>query len=69
MSRGIKTRTKYVKLSFNDIEFKSLQMCANYNEIPLATFIRLLIMEKAINDNLIKKAPTKEVDAYNANFL
>lgn len=58
-------RKNYVKLSFNDIEYKSLKMCADYYDTPLATFIRLLIMEKAINEHLIKKAPTNTAGASN----
>ena len=59
-------RKNYVKLSLNDIEYKSLKMCADYDDIPLATFLRLLIMEKAINEQLIKKAPTTTADAKDA---
>ena len=59
-------RKNYVKLSLNDIEYKSLKMCADYDDTPLATFLRLLIMEKAINEHLIKKAPTTTADAKHA---
>jgi len=56
-------RKNYVKLSFNDIEYNSLRMCANYEDLPLATFVRFLIMEKTINEHLIKKAPTTKAGA------